>query len=370
MGPLKGYKVIELAGIGPAPFCGMMLADMGAEVIRVERESEPIDEKPLECDRRGKRSIKLNLKSADGVRALLKLVENVDIFIEGFRPGVMEKLGIGPEECLQRNPALVFGRMTGWGQDGPLARAAGHDLNYIALTGALSAIGRKDENPVPPLNLVGDFGGGAMFLAFGVVCALLESKSSGQGQVVDAAMTDGSALSMSMVHSLHAQGLWSPERGQNILDTGAHFYEVYETLDNRFISIASIEPQFYHLLIEKMGLDEDLFSDPVNSKKWPELKAKLQAEFKTRTAEDWCHLLEGTDVCFAPVLNFLEAQNHPHNKARKTYIEVGGMMQPAPAPRFSRSETDIPCAAKPKGIDTAAIIAQYGLNSCSEKVTI
>jgi len=361
MGPLKGYKVIELAGIGPAPFCGMVLADMGAEVIRVERESEPSDHKPLECDRRGKRSIKLNLKTPEGISVLLKLVESADVLIEGFRPGVMEKLGIGPDECLERNPALVFGRMTGWGQDGPLAKAAGHDINYIALTGVLSAIGRSDEKPVAPLNLVGDFGGGAMFLAFGIVCALLETKSSGQGQVVDAAMTDGSAMLMSMIHSLHAQGLWSTNRGRNIIDTGAHFYEVYETLDNRFVSIGSIEPQFYKLLIEKAGLDVDFFSDQLNPLKWPELKIKLEVVFKTKTAEDWCKLMEGSDVCFAPVLNFLEAQNHPHNKARETYLDIDGMIQPAPAPRFSRTKPDKPYAAKPKGLDTEAILAEYGI---------
>jgi len=361
MGPLTGFKVIELAGIGPAPFCGMMLADMGAEVIRIERETESPDQKPLECDRRGKRSITLDLKSATGVETLLRLVEHSDALIEGFRPGVMEKLGIGPTQCLARNPRLIFGRMTGWGQTGPLAKAAGHDINYIALTGVLSGIGRSDDKPVPPLNLVGDFGGGAMFLAFGIVCALLETQRSGEGQVIDAAMTDGSALLMSMIHSLHAQGTWTTNRGKNIIDTGAHFYEVYETLDNRFISIGSIEPQFYQLLIEKSGLDVDFFSDQYNPAKWPELKQKLEAVFKTKTSDEWCHLMEGTDVCFAPVLNFLEAQEHRHNRERGTYIQVDGMTQPAPAPRFSRTPAEVKFAARPKGIDTESILAEYGI---------
>lgn len=360
MGPLKGFKIIELAGLGPAPFCGMMLADMGAEVISIERCSEDPNLEVLDCDRRGKRSIAIDLKTDAGREVLLRLVENADAIFEGFRPGVMEKLGLGPEQCLARNPKIVFGRMTGWGQYGPLAKAAGHDINYIALTGALYGIGRKNEKPVPPLNLVGDFGGGAMFLAFGLVCALLEAQKSGAGQVIDAAMTDGSAVLMSMMHSFHAQGFWNTNRGMNIIDTGSHFYEVYETLDNKFISIGSIEAKFYQLLIEKAGLDAEIFSDQLNPAKWPDLKQKLERVFKTKTSAQWCHLMEGTDVCFAPVLDFIEAQNHPHNIARNTFIDVEGMQQPAPAPKFSRTQPEVAHAAHTKGIDTVKILSEYG----------
>ena len=365
MGPLEGFKIIELAGLGPAPFCGMMLADMGAEVICVERASENPENKPLECDRRGKRSITIDLKTAEGIETLLCLVEKADALFEGFRPGVMEKLGIGPEICLSRNPKLVYGRMTGWGQFGPLSKAAGHDINYIALTGALFGIGRSYEKPVPPLNLVGDFGGGAMFLAFGLVCALLEASRSGKGQVIDAAMTDGSALLMSMMHSLHAQGIVNTNRGMNIIDSGAHFYEVYETLDNKYISIGSIEPQFYQQLIEKAGLDAEIFADHLNPAKWPDLKKKLEVIFKTKTSDDWCSMMEGTDVCFAPVLNFMDAQNHPHNIARNTYIDVDGMKQPAPAPRFSRTPPEVSHAAHPRGADTKTVLNDWGIDNKS-----
>jgi len=367
MGPLKGFKIIEMAGLGPAPFCGMMLADMGAEIISIERFSEDPENKPLECDRRGKRTIALNLKTAEGVETLLTLVESADAIFEGFRPGVMEKLGIGPEQCLERNPRLIFGRMTGWGQEGPLSKAAGHDINYIALTGALYAVGRSHEKPVPPLNLVGDFGGGGMFLAFGLVCALLEVQKSGKGQVIDAAMTDGSALLMSMMHTLHAQGLWNTNRGANLLDTGSHFYEVYETLDNKYLSIGSIEPQFYQLLVEKAGLDNQVFSDYLNPVKWPLLKKKLEVIFKTKSLKDWCQLMEGTDVCFAPVLNFIDAQSHPHNIARETYIDIDGMMQPAPGPRFSRTSPEVAYAARPRGADTESVLSDWGFDRTSIK---
>jgi alpha-methylacyl-CoA racemase len=363
MGPLKGLKIIEIAGIGPGPFCGMLFADIGAEVISVEKSTDKTATRLPDCARRGKRSIALNLKSQQGVGALLKLIESADAIFEGFRPGVMEKLGLGPDVCMQRNPKLVYGRMTGWGQYGPLSQAAGHDINYISLTGALHAMGRSHEKPVPPLNLVGDFGGGGMFLAFGMVCALLEAQKSAKGQVIDAAMTDGSALLMSMFNFLQEVGMWSTERGTSFLDSGAHFYEVYQTSDEKYISIGSIEPQFYQLLIEKAQLDADVFSQQNNKKKWPELKLELDTVFKRKTQSLWCELMEGTDVCFAPVLNLNEAQQHPHNIARKTYIEVEGMMQPAPAPRFSRTQPEVKFGARANGEDTETALAQWGFSS-------
>ena len=362
MGPLQGVKVIELAGIGPGPFAGMLLADMGAEVIVVDRATDANKIRLPDCNGRGKRSIALNLKSAEGIEALMALVEQADVLFEGFRPGVAEKLGVGPDVCLARNPKLVYGRMTGWGQFGPLARSAGHDINYISLTGALYAMGRADDKPVPPLNLVGDYGGGGMFLVMGILAALYEAQRSGKGQVVDAAMTDGSAVLMAMFNSLHAMGMWQPERGVNLLDTGAHFYETYETLDGKYISIGSIEPQFYALLMDKAQLDPALFGDQNNPTKWPDLKDKLTDVFKTRTRDQWCELMEGTDICFAPVLDFLEAQQHPHNVARKTYIEVDGMMQPAPAPRFSRTESQVSAGARAAGEDTDEVLGAWGFS--------
>ena len=278
MGPLEGLKIIELSGIGPGPFCGMMLADMGADVVCIDRAAKPMLNPATDCTRRGKRSIMLDLKVVEGRNIFLALVEKADALLEGFRPGVMERLGLGPEDCMARNQRLVYGRMTGWGQTGPLSQAAGHDINYISLTGALHAIGRKGETPVPPLNLVGDFGGGRMFLAYGMVCALLEAQKSGTGQVIDAAMTDGSALLMTMIHSFAEQGMWSPQRESNLLDGGAHFYGVYETLDGKYISIGPIEPQFYALLLEKAGLDEDEFREQNDAAQWPELKRKLESE--------------------------------------------------------------------------------------------
>ncbi len=363
MGPLHGVKVLELAGIGPAPFAGMMLADMGAEVIVVDRATDVNKFRLPDCNGRGKRSIALNLKSAEGVETLLALVEKADVLFEGFRPGVMEKLGLGPDECLARNPKLVYGRMTGWGQHGPLAQTAGHDINYISLTGALYAMGRADDKPVPPLNLVGDYGGGGMFLVTGILAALYEAQHSGKGQVVDAAMTDGSAVLMAMFNSLHAMGMWSPKRGVNLLDTGAHFYETYETGDGKYISIGSIEPQFYALLIEKAQLDPEIFGDQNNPDRWPEMKDKLTDIFKTKTRDQWCELMEGSDVCFAPVMDFLEAQQHPHNIARKTYIEVEGMMQPAPAPRFSRTESQVASGARSAGEDTKQVLDEWGFSA-------
>ncbi|MEZ5038490.1 MAG: CaiB/BaiF CoA-transferase family protein [Saprospiraceae bacterium] len=362
MGPLNSIKIIEMGGIGPGPFAGMLLADMGAEVILIERFSAPKSHRVPDCSRRGKKSVALNLKSPQGVATLLQLVAQADVLIEGFRPGVMERLGLGPTVCLEKNPRLVYGRMTGWGQAGPLAQSAGHDINYISLTGALFATGRAHEKPVPPLNLVGDFGGGGMFLVTGILAALIEVQKSGQGQVVDAAMTDGSALLMAMVNSLHAMGMWSPKRGVNLLDSGAHFYDTYETKDGKYISIGAIEPQFYALLLEKAKLDSAEFGQQMNQQNWPLLKEKFAEVFKAKTQAEWCDIMEGTDVCFAPVLDFLEAQQHPHNVAREMYIEVDGLVQPAPAPRFSRTATAVQFGPRAAGENTEEVLRDWGFS--------
>ncbi len=361
MGPLHGFRVIELAGIGPGPFCGMMLSDMGAEVIRVDR-LRPGASAPKDVLARNRRSIAVDLKQPEGVETVLRLVETADALFEGFRPGVTERLGLGPEDCLARNERLVYGRMTGWGQDGPLASAAGHDINYIALTGALHAIGRPGERPVPPLNLVGDFGGGGMLLAFGLVCALLEAQKSGKGQVVDAAMVDGAATLMAMFFSMAAGGAFRAERGTNMLDGGAHFYDAYETSDGKAICIGSIEPQFYALLVEKAGLDPEKFAPQMDPGQWPALKEELIRVFRTRTQAEWCEIMEGSDVCFAPVLSIFEAPGHPHNQARKTFLEVDGVVQPAPSPRFSRTEPAISHAARAPGADTEAVLRDAGFS--------
>ena len=360
MGPLSGFKIIELAGIGPGPFCGMMLSDMGAEVIRVERLSNA-DAAPKDVLARNRRSIAVDLKSPEGIETVLRLVESADALFEGFRPGVTERLGLGPQDCMARNPRLVYGRMTGWGQEGPMAQAAGHDINYIGLAGALHAIGRPGERPVPPLNLVGDFGGGGMLLAYGLVCGLLEAQRSGQGQVVDAAMVDGTAALMAMFFSFAASGGFSDQRGTNLLDGGAHFYDTYETSDGKHICIGSIEPQFYALLVEKAGLPDE-FLDQMNPAKWPELKAKLAQVFLSKTQSEWCDIMEGTDVCFAPVLSVFEAPEHPHNKARNSFLEVDGVMQQAPAPRFSRTVPEISHGARIPGEDTVSVLTDYGFS--------
>jgi alpha-methylacyl-CoA racemase len=362
MGPLKGLKIIEMGGIGPGPLAGMIFADMGAEVIVIERKSDSKKRRSPDCSRRGKRSIALNLKSEKGVQTLHKMIEQADILFEGFRPGVMERLGLGPEDCLQLNPKLIYGRMTGWGQTGPLAKAAGHDINYISLTGALYAMGRPNENPVPPLNLVGDYGGGTMFLVTGILAAYIEMQKSGKGQVVDAAMTDGSAILMAMFNSLHAMKMWSPKRGVNLLDSGAHFYDTYETKDGKYVSIGSIEPQFYALLLEKAALDPKTFGFQMNQPEWSNMKEKLKPVFKSKTRQEWCEIMEGTDVCFAPVLDFLEAQKHPHNVARKTYIKVEGMTQPAPAPRFSRTPSEVQFGSRAAGEDTENVLEDWGFS--------
>jgi alpha-methylacyl-CoA racemase len=366
-GPLTGYRIIEIAGIGPGPFAAMMLADMGAEVIRVERAQSvrgPAPDTPhYDVMLRGRRNIALDLKHPDGVATLLDLVERADALIEGFRPGVMERLGVGPEVCLARNPKLVFGRMTGWGQEGMYAQAAGHDINYIALAGALAHFGRRDEAPVPPLNMVGDFGGGGMFLAYGVVCALLEAQRSGQGQVVDTAMVDGAAVLMSMFWAFKTIGMFDENaRGTNLLDTGAHFYDVFRCADGQYVSIGSIEPQFYAELMRLTGLDADPeFAKQMDKASWPHLKQRLGDVFATKTRAEWCAIMEATDVCFAPVLTMSEAAEHPHNVERGTFIEVGGMRQPAPAPRFSRT---VPSVVRPPahaGQHSREVLADWGV---------
>ena len=362
MGPLKGLKIIEMAGIGPGPFCGMVLADLGAEIIRVDRASAIGTGSKQEPSNRGKKSIAVDLKAKEGVEVVLKLVETADAIFEGFRPGVMERLGIGPEVCLARNDRIVFGRMTGWGQDGPLANAAGHDINYISLSGALAAIGRPGSPPVPPLNLIGDFGGGGMLLALGLVAALLESKESKKGQVVDAAMTDGSALLMTMIYSMQSSGMWKTTMGSNLLDGGSHFYDTYECKDGKFISIGSIEPQFYALLCQIAELDEKVFSKQMSRDLWPEQKEEIKKIFLNKTRDEWCELMEGTDVCFAPVLDMSEAPHHPHNKERKTFIDLEGVTQPAPAPRFSRTEPEVVSSPSIVGEHTSEVLSSIGLS--------
>ncbi|MEP7114209.1 MAG: CaiB/BaiF CoA-transferase family protein [Ilumatobacteraceae bacterium] len=368
-GPLSGYRIIELAGIGPGPFAAMMLADMGAEVVRVERAKAvhgPAPDTPhFDVLLRGRRNIAIDLKHPDGVATLLDLVESADGLIEGFRPKVMERLGIGPEVCLQRNPRLVFGRMTGWGQSGGLADAAGHDINYISLAGALAHFGREGQAPVPPLNMVGDFGGGGMLLAFGVVCALLEAQRSGHGQVVDAAMVDGSAVLMSMFWSFKSIGLFDEtRRGTNLLDTGAHFYDVYRCADDEYISIGSIEPQFYAELLRLTGLQSDPeFAKQMDKSTWPHLKQRLADLFATKTRDEWCSVMEATDVCFAPVLTMSEAARHPHNVERGTFVDVAGTMQPAPAPRFSRTPAEIAAPPAHPGQHSVEILRDWGFDA-------
>ena len=363
-GPLAGLKVVEMAGLGPAPFAGMILADLGAEVIVVDRLSTAkpsSDQVRTQIARRGKKSISLDLKKPEAVEAVLKLIEQADILLEGFRPGVMERIGLGPDVCLARRPSLVFGRMTGWGQNGPMAQAAGHDINYIALTGALHAIGTH-ERPVPPLNVVGDFGGGGMLLVVGVLSGVFHARLSGKGQVVDAAMTDGSALLMGMMYGFKANGQWTNIRESNMLDGGAHFYGTYECADGKWVAIGSIEPQFYALLAEKTGIALDPPAVQMDPKTWPAMKDKLAAIFKTRSRQAWCDMMEGTDVCFAPVLDLDEAPLHPHNVARDTFIERAGVIQPAPAPRFSHSQPAISRDPVAPGHDTQDILRQMGFS--------
>lgn len=365
-GPLAGFRIIEIAGIGPGPFCAMMLADLGAEVLRVDRaERAKLPRMPgpnLDFLARGRRCVAVDLKSAAGVEVVLKLIEKADGLIEGFRPGVMERLGLGPDVCLARNPGLVYGRMTGWGQEGPLAKVAGHDLNYIALTGALHTIGRPDAPPPPPLNLVGDFGGGGLMLAYGILAALLERTKSGKGQVVDAAMVDGAAALMAIIFGAHASGWWKDERWSNMLDGGAHFYDCYETSDGKYVSIGSIEPQFYAILLDKLGLAGEDLPKQMDRSAWPKLKERFTALFKTKTRDAWCEIMEGTDICFAPVLSLSEAPDHPHMKARGTFVEVDGVKQPGPAPRFSRTQALIERPPAQPGEHTDEALADWGFS--------
>jgi alpha-methylacyl-CoA racemase len=364
-GPLTGYRIIEFAGIGPAPFASMMLADMGAEVIRIDRAGSSTDKPVTDVMLRGRRSVAVNLKHADGVAAVLRLIETADGVVEGFRPGVMERLGLGPDDCAARNAKLVFGRMTGWGQDGPYAHAAGHDINYISLAGALAHIGRAGEGPTPPLNLVGDFGGGGMFLAFGMVCGILEAQRSGQGQVIDAAMVDGSASLMTFFWALKHSGAFNEDsRGTNLLDTGAHFYDVFQCADGKYVSIGSIEPQFYAELLRITGLGHDTeFARQYDSTLWPQLKTRLREVIAGKTQAEWCALMEHTDVCFAPVLTMSEAALHPHNVTRQTFVEQAGLTQPAPAPRFSRTGGELSHPPARPGSHTREVLASAGYSS-------
>ncbi|MFA7554874.1 MAG: CaiB/BaiF CoA-transferase family protein [Spongiibacteraceae bacterium] len=366
MGALTGYRVIELAGLGPCPMAGMLLADMGAEVICIDRGSNSDPMYAKDMSRRGKKSIVVNLKTAEGREILLKLVASADVLIEGYRPGIAEKLGIGPEQCHAVNPALVYGRMTGWGQTGPLSQNAGHDINYISITGALHAIGVQGQKPVVPMNLVGDFGGGTMFLVSGVLAALLEAKNSGKGQVVDAAMVDGAANLMWMCHSFHAANYWEfSDRGVNMLDGGAFFYDTYETSDGKYVAIGAIEPQFFTTLVEKAALDKTVFNvdTQMDASQWPDKKHALAQVIKQKTRDEWSALLENTEACFSPVLNAQEALSHPHNQARESYIEIDGYLQPAPAPRFSRTPSTVNHGLHTQGQDTQQVLASLGLNT-------
>ena len=366
MGPLQGLTIIEISGIGPGPFAAMLLADMGADVIRVERPGGSMftaaHNPKLDFLNRNKRCISVDLKQREGVDTVLTLLEKADAVLEGNRPGVMERLGLSPDICLARNPALVYGRMTGWGQEGPMAKAAGHDINYIALSGALHGIGRAGEKPAIPLNLVGDFGGGGLMLAYGMVCALLEARVSGKGQVVDAAMIDGAATLMASTFAANQVGFWSDERGTNLLDSGSHFYEVYETSDGKYISLGSIEPQFYAALLNRLGDDAKHFENQFDMENWPQMKIKMAEIIKRKTRDDWDAVFAGADVCYAPVLSMQEVRHHPHHQSRGTFIDDGDVWQPAPAPRFSRTNGELRCAAASIGEHTNAVLREFGFS--------
>ena len=366
VGALSGLRIIEFAGLGPGPFCAMMLADHGAEIIRIDR----IGAKTRRADPtlRSRKSIALNLKDPDAIALAKELVKSADGLIEGLRPGVMERLGLGPDDLLSENPNLVYGRMTGWGQEGPYAHAAGHDINYIALAGALHGCGRAGEKPTPPVNYLGDFGGGGMMLAFGMVSAFLAVKNGASGQVIDCAMTDGTATLMAAIWGLYADGLWRDDRGVNLLDSGAHFYDTYETKDGKFISIGSIEPKFYQLLLEQTGLtDDSAFKAQRDIAAWPALSEKLTDIFKAKTRDEWCEIMEMTDVCFAPVLSMTEAPHHPHNVARGTFVDVEGVVQPAPSPRFSGTPARQPEIAPSAGLNTESVLAGLGYDVAAIK---
>lgn len=364
-GPLDGLKIVEFAGIGPGPFCGMLLSDMGADVVRIDRVGAK-DPGKADIMGRGRRSLALDLKDPGAVATALRLLEKADAMIEGFRPGVMERLGLGPDVALARNPRLVYGRMTGWGQTGDYSKAAGHDMNYIAISGALAAIG-PSQKPTPPLNLVGDFGGGALYLAFGLLAGVINARSTGKGQVVDVAMSDGAASLMAPIYSLYNQGIWINEREANILDGGAHFYSTYRCADGKWISIASIEPQFYALLREKAGLAQPAFDAQMDRAAWPDLRARMQAVIATRTRDEWCALMEATDVCFAPVLDFEEAPRHPHNVARQTFLEYDGGFQPAPAPRFSDTPGAVQRPSPRIGEHNEEVLRDWGVDEVAMK---
>ena len=366
MGVLSGYKIVEFAGIGPAPMCAMLLADMGAEVLRLDRTEDAQlgihTEAKYNLLGRSRRSVAVDLKRREGSELALRLIERADALLEGFRPGVMERLGLGPDVCLARNPKIVYGRMTGWGQDGPLALAAGHDINYIALTGALHSIGRRGEAPVPPLNLVGDFGGGGVYLALGVVAGMLEAQKSGKGQVIDVAMIDGAASLMAALYGLRGAGVWNDTRGNNILDTGSHYYNVYETKDGEYVSVGSIEAKFYAELLRLTGLEGEKLPTQNDRAQWSAFQERLKSIFKTKTREEWCRIMEGSEVCFAPVLNLQEAPNHPHNRHRETFVEIDGVVQPAPAPRFSRTPSKIQCPPASPGEHTREALRDWGFS--------
>ena len=363
MGPLAGIKVVEMAAIGPVPFCAMMLSDMGADVIRIDRLKQKGSGHRANVLYRGRKSIAVDLKDSQGVDVAMKLINKCDAVIEGFRPGVMERLGLGPEVCLNQNPKLVYGRMTGWGQQGKLSQAAGHDINYISLAGALGSMGYPDRPPTPPLNLIGDFGGGAMYLLSGVLAALLERHSSGKGQVIDAAMTDGTASLLSGFYGMMAMGMWTTDRYKNRLDGGAFYYGSYECADGKHISLGSLEPQFYELLLEKCGIEDESFDEQLDQEAWPLKRQKMEAIFKTKTRNQWCEILEGTDVCFAPVLDLEEAPDHPHNKERETFVNFEGITQPAPAPRFSRTQGTIQSSANLTGENSEEILEKWGFTN-------
>ena len=368
MGPLKGIKVVEFAALGPAPMGAMLLADLGAEVLRIERKisvtgrpTADLFDPKIDILNRSRRVVALNMKQPEAIETALRLIEQADVLIEGFRPGVMERLGVGPDVCLARNPKLVYGRMTGWGQSGALAHAAGHDINYLSLSGALHAIGEKGGKPVAPLNLVADCGGGAMLLAMGVLAGVISARNTGRGQVVDAAMTDGAAVLMSMMYTLKAMGQWTQQRGDNLLDGGAHFYDTYQCSDGKWLSVGAIEPQFYALLLEKAGIDDPAFKAQWDRSQWPALKEKLAAVLATRTRDAWCAVFEGSDACVAPVLDMDEAPLHAHNLSRNTFIEVNGIIQPAPAPRFSGTPAGQPTPPQPDG--DAQVLSDWGFSA-------
>jgi alpha-methylacyl-CoA racemase len=362
MGPLKGIKIVEFSGIGPGPFCGMLLADLGADVIRISRPEQRGQHNKFDIHNRSKRTIVADLKNPETILEIHKLISQVDAVFEGFRPGVMERLGLGPEICFPLNKALVYGRMTGWGQDGDMSLQAGHDINYIGLSGALNSIGRADSNPVPPLNLIGDYGGGGMHLAVGMLSALISSLKTGEGQVVDSSMVDGSLALMSFFYSLNNMGLWNDQRESNLLDGAAHFYDTYKCSDGKFIAVGSIEPQFYKILLEKLDIKDSRFRDQMNKELWPEFKKIISLKVISKTRDDWMDIFSGSDACVTPVLDLEESKNHHHNVSRNAFVDMDGFNQPAPSPRFSNTPLNIKHNASEIGIDTVDVCSEFNLN--------